>query len=98
MSLSTFRHELEQSPVFQRLNAVVREARRAADFARWRWDKDGPHPCFKAVHDEVVVMLHEIGVEPSPRQLRTLAWLCDGDIESVVDIVELILKGRDVTP
>lgn len=97
MIATRFQHELERSPVYQRLNLVVREARRVADFARWRWEKDGPHPCFKAVHDEVVVILREVGIEPSARQLRTLAWLCDGEIESVVDVVELILAGRDVT-
>lgn len=87
-------HAVERGEAYERLDAVRRRASFAADRAGWRWDRDGRHPVFAATRDEVLVMIREAGIEPSRRQIRTLDWLCDDDIDTVTAVLELILAGR----
>lgn len=86
--------QLRTGVVLQRLDAARQAACRAAERAGWRWDRDGRHPSFAAVRDEVLVILSEIGIEPTRCQLRMLDWLSGDELETVVDVVELILAGR----
>ena len=48
------------------------------------------------VHVEVLAILSEHGVVPTVEQQRTLRWLARWEVTTVINMVELIVSGREV--
>ena len=48
------------------------------------------------VHVEVLAILAEHGVVPTVEQQRTLRWLARWEVTTVINMVELIVSGREV--
>lgn len=82
--------------VLERLRSVQERARRQADRDGWRpWPSGhGPHPSFAALHADALAILAEHGVTATERQSRTLAWLSRDEVETLADVVALIVVGR----
>jgi hypothetical protein len=88
----------ENTPARDRLRATQERARRQADRDRWRWDKDGPHPVFAALAAEAHAIIGEHGIEMTTSQRRTIAWIANDDMDTLADVVELIVSGRGGNP
>jgi hypothetical protein len=78
----------------RQLRVVQDIARRVADRQGWRWDKDGEHPVFAALAAEALSILAWNNVYPTQRQRRTIESIARGELETLVDVIELILSGR----
>lgn len=87
--------DMDTTAVVPRLTAAQNAARRQAEADRWRMETDGPHPVFAALTAEAIAIVGEYGIVPNTRQARALAWIAnDAELETLADVVELIVSGR----
>jgi hypothetical protein len=77
------------SDVAARLDRIWRDACDSRDEAWFRQVES-------RLAAEVVAILAEHGIVPSDGQTRTLRWLCGWEIQTVINVVELMVAGRDV--